>query len=84
MQRQVYSLHTASWKWTEHTAEVQGEPPSVQSASGHTASALPDGRHLLVFGGGSVTDNTFTSAVTLLDTHTWRWFAPGLQVSLVC
>ncbi len=44
---QVYTLKVGSWQWREHTADVAPSP-----RSGHSAVALPDGRHLLVFGGG--------------------------------
>ena len=41
-------------------------------------------RHLLVFGGGIPDTNTFFSKVAVLDTHTWTWSYPPLQVCLPC
>ncbi len=48
--------------------------------SGHSAVALPDGRHLLLFGGGDLKRDLFHSGCVLLDTHTWRWRTPRIQV----
>ena len=48
--------------------------------SGHSAVALPDGRHLLLFGGGDLKRDLFHSGCALLDTHTWRWRSPRIQV----
>ena len=75
---QVYSLHIETWKWSEHTAEVEGEAPSPRY--GHAAVALPDDRHVATFGGGDADDDMFFSSITLLDTLTWRWSTPKVQV----
>lgn len=74
---QVYSVQLGSWKWTEHTSEVDGDVPAPRS--GHTAVALPDGRHLAVFGGGDADKDLFFSSVSILDTATWRWSTPKIQ-----
>ena len=74
---QVYTLKVGSWAWREHTADVTGEAPPARS--GHTAAALPDGRSLLVFGGGNADSDVFFSSVALLDTLTWAWSTPRLQ-----
>ena len=37
-----------------------------------------------MFGGGIPDTNTFFSTVAVLDTHTWTWSYPTLQVSLPC
>lgn len=79
--RQVYSLQLDSWKWTEHTSEVEGEAPAPRS--GHTAVALPDGRHLALFGGGDSDKDLFYANVAILDTLTWRWSTPKLQVHIL-
>jgi len=76
---QVYSLQLDSWKWTEHTSEVEGDAPAPRS--GHAAVALPDGRHLALFGGGDSDKDLFYANVAILDTLTWRWSTPKLQVS---
>lgn len=76
---QVYSVQLGSWKWAEHTSEVEGEVPTPRS--GHTAVALPDGRHLALFGGGDADRDLFYSSVSVLDTATWRWSTPKIQVS---
>ena len=75
---QVYSLDVDSFKWSEHTPDVSGDPPSPRDC--HSAVALPDGRHILVFGGGDSDAEVFFSSVALLDTQTWRWSSPKLQV----
>ena len=75
---QVYSLQLDSWKWTEHTSEVEGDHPAPRS--GHAAVALPDGRHLALFGGGDADKDLFFANVAILDTLTWRWSTPKLQV----
>lgn len=75
---QVYSLHIETWKWSEHTAEVEGEAPSPRY--GHAAVALPDDRHVATFGGGDQSDDMFFSSIALLDTLTWRWSTPKVQV----
>ena len=77
---QVYSLQLGSWKWTEHTSEVEGDAPAPRS--GHTAVALPDGRHLALFGGGDSDKDLFYANVAVLDTLTWQWSTPKLQVWL--
>ena len=41
---------------------------------------VQDGRHLLVFGGGSVEIGNFHSNIAVLDTQTWRWTTPPIQV----
>lgn len=74
---QVYTLKVGSWAWREHTSDVTGEAPSPRS--GHTAVALPDGRSLLVFGGGNADSDVFFSSVAVLDTLTWAWSTPRLQ-----
>ncbi len=79
---QVYSVQVGSWKWTEHTSEVEGDAP--QPRSGHTAVALPDGRHLALFGGGDADKDLFYSSVSVLDTATWRWSTPKIQVIHPC
>jgi hypothetical protein len=79
---QVYTLNTDAWKWTEHTSEVEGEAPSPRY--GHCALALPDDRHLATFGGCDSRQDMFFSSVALLDTLTWRWSTPKIQVSFVC
>ena len=61
-----------------HAVEVEGEPPSPRS--GHSTVALPGDRHLLVFGGGFVPDDIFYSNVAILDTFTWTWSSPPLEV----
>ena len=75
---QVYSLDVDTFKWSEHTPDVSGDPPSPRDC--HSAVALPDGRHILVFGGGDSNAEVFFSSVALLDTQTWRWSSPKLQV----
>ena len=75
---QVYSLQLDSWKWTEHTSEVEGDLPAPRS--GHAAVALPDERHLALFGGGDADKDLFYANVAILDTLTWRWSVPKLQV----
>ena len=75
---QVYSLQLGSWKWTEHTSEVGGDAPAPRS--GHTAVALPDGRHLALFGGGDSDKDLFYANVAVLDTLSWQWSTPKLQV----
>ena len=77
----MYSLQLDSWKWTEHTSEVEGESPAPRS--GHAAVALPDGRHLALFGGGDADKDLFYANLAILDTLTWRWSAPKLQVKPV-
>lgn len=77
---QVYSVQVGSWKWTEHTSEVEGDAPTPRS--GHTAVALPDGRHLALFGGGDADKDLFYSGVSVLDTATWTWSSPRIQVLL--
>lgn len=77
---QVYSVTIGSWQWREHTPEVDGDVPTPRS--GHTAVALPDGRHLAVFGGGDANRDIFYSSVSILDTVTWRWSTPKIQVRL--
>ena len=79
MTLQVYTLNTETWKWTEHTSEVEGESPSPRF--GHCAVALPDNRHLATFGGCDQREDMFFSSVALLDTLTWRWNTPKIQVS---
>lgn len=37
---QVFSLHTASWQWREHTADVEGAVPFPRY--GHAACAVGD------------------------------------------
>ena len=76
---QVYTLNTETWKWTEHTSEVEGEAPSPRY--GHAAVALPDGRHLATFGGCDKAEHLFFSSIAVLDTLTWRWVTPKIQVS---
>ncbi len=78
---QVYSLQLDSWKWTEHTSEVEGDAPAPRS--GHAAVALPDGRHLALFGGGDSDKDLFYANVAILDTMTWRWSTPKLQVGVL-
>jgi len=78
---QVYTLNTESWKWTEHTSEVEGEAPSPRY--GHCAVALSDDRYLVTFGGGDQRHDMFFSSVALLDTLTWRWSTPKIQVSRI-
>ena len=75
----MYTLNTETWKWTEHTSEVEGEAPSPRY--GHAAVALPDGRHLATFGGCDEAEIMFFSSIALLDTLTWRWTTPKVQVS---
>lgn len=77
---QVYSLHLETWKWSEHTAEVEGEAPSPRY--GHAAIGLPDDRHVATFGGSDATDDMFFSSIALLDTLTWRWSTPKVQVDM--
>lgn len=67
-----------NWQWKEHTSIVEGEAPTPRS--GHSAVALPGGRFLLVFGGGIPENDTFYSTVAVLDTHSWTWFTPLLEV----
>ena len=67
-----------TFKWSEHTPDVSGDPPSPRDC--HSAVALPDGRHILVFGGGDSDAEVFFSSLALLDTQTWRWSSPKLQV----
>ena len=76
---QVYTLNTDTWKWTEHTSEIEGEAPSPRY--GHAAVALPDGRHLATFGGCDKAKSMYFSSIALLDTLTWRWTTPKIQVS---
>ncbi|KAK9816715.1 hypothetical protein WJX72_004117 [[Myrmecia] bisecta] len=75
--KEVYSLHVEGWKWTEHTSEVDGEPPCARS--GHSAIALPDGRHLLTYGGWAGESEVCYSDVAILDTQTWRWTTPRVE-----
>ena len=77
----MYSLQLDSWKWTEHTSEVEGDHPVPRS--GHAAVALPDGRHLALFGGGDADKDLFFANVAILDTLTWRWSTPKLQVGVM-
>ena len=77
----MYSLQLDSWKWTEHTSEVEGDAPAPRS--GHAAVALPDGRHLALFGGGDSDKDLFYANVAILDTLTWRWSTPKLQVGVL-
>ena len=42
--------------------------------------ALEDGRHLLVFGGGNIDNGAYHSGLALLDTATWRWSTPSVEV----
>ena len=76
----MYTLNTETWKWTEHTSEVEGEAPSPRF--GHCAVALPDDRHLATFGGCDQRHDMYFSSIALLDTLTWRWSTPKIQVSL--
>ncbi|KAK9791169.1 hypothetical protein WJX73_004753 [Symbiochloris irregularis] len=75
--KEVYTLSIDTFTWKEHTSEVEGEAPSPRC--GHSAVAHPDGRHLLVFGGGNSEAGNFTSTLSILDTHTWRWTAAQVQ-----
>lgn len=75
---QVYSLNIDTWKWSEHTAEVEGEAPSPRY--GHAAVALPDQRHLVTFGGSDGDDDVYFSSIAVLDTYTWRWTTAKAQV----
>ena len=75
---QVYTLSVPDYKWAERTSSVQGEPPTPRG--GHTAVALGDERHLLVFGGGNFNAGAYYSGIALLDTHTWRWITPCVEV----
>lgn len=36
---------------------------------------------MLIFGGGNVETATFHGNIAILDTHTWRWSIPNIQVS---
>ena len=76
---QVYSLRVDSLTWKEHTADVGGEvPPPLTGAA---AVALPDGRHMALFGGTSGTGGAPPSnKVVVLDTHEWRYMNPTVQV----
>ena len=58
-------------------AQVEGDVP--QPRSGHSAAALADGRHVLLFGGGDAGRDSFFSTAALLDTHAWRWSTPKFQ-----
>lgn len=58
---------------------VEGEPPTPRT--GHSAAALPGDRHLVVFGGGIPHDDIYYSTVSVLDTYTWTWATPLLQVT---
>jgi Galactose oxidase, central domain len=76
---QVYSLSPDTWTWKEHTSEVQGDVPTPRS--GHSAVALPGGRHLLLFGGGDASDDIYLSSLHILDTRTWHWSQVVMQVA---
>lgn len=78
----MYSLHVETMTWKEHTPDVGGAvPPPLFGA---TAAALPDGRHMLLFGGTGGSGGAPTSAaIAVLDTQEWRYVSPALQVSLL-
>ena len=66
----MYLLQLGSWEWTECTLEVGGDAPAPKA--GHTAVALPDGRHLALFGGGDSDKDLFHANVALLDALIWQ------------
>ena len=76
---QVYTLAVPEYKWQERTTSVKGEPPCPRG--GHVAIALGDQRHLLVYGGGNFNAGAFHSNLALLDTQTWSWTTPSVEVS---
>ena len=76
--KEVHTLCPLTWKWTEHTANVDGEPPSPRV--GQVAVAAPDGRHIVVVGGSDPDDATCCySDVSILDTTRWRWLRPDVR-----
>ena len=76
--KEVHTLDPRTWKWTEHTANVDGEPPS--SRVGQVAVAAPDGRHIVVVGGTEPDDDGVCfDDVSVLDTARWRWLKPDVR-----
>lgn len=76
--KEVHTLCPLTWKWTEHTANVDGEPPSPRV--GQVAVAAPDGRHIVVVGGSDPDDATCCyNDVSILDTTRWRWLRPDVR-----
>ncbi|QDZ22015.1 hypothetical protein HOP50_06g45560 [Chloropicon primus] len=70
--KEIYSLDTKTWKWTEHSSHVQGEAPSTRV--GQVVTALPDGKSLLVQGGHDAEDaSTCFNDAYVLDTQKWSW-----------
>jgi hypothetical protein len=47
---------------------------------GHAAVPLHDGRTLVLCGGGDADEDRYESDLAVLDTRTWRWTKPAMQV----
>ena len=75
----MYSLHVETLHWKEHTPDVGGSvPPPLYGAQ---AAALPDGRHMLLFGGTGGNSGAPTGAViAVLNTQEWRYMTPTVLV----
>ena len=69
--KEIYSLDTETWKWSEHSRNVQGEAPCKRV--GQVATPL-DERRVLIHGGHSPEDpgECYDDAY-VLDTQTWMW-----------
>ena len=73
--KEVHTLDTDSWKWTEHSDKVEGDPPSARV--GYAAFAAGDDRHIVVFGGQDPDDPASCYGdLAILDTARWRWMRP--------
>ena len=89
--KEIYSLDTRTWKWTEHSSFVQGECPT--NRVGQIASLLPDGKSILVQGGHDPDDpsvcyddasilDTSRSSLSMHFSHLiffWKVFGAGLN-----
>ena len=70
--KEIYTLDTETWKWQEHSRNVQGEHPTCRV--GQVVTALLDGKSVLVQGGHNPDDNeTCYDDAYVLDTQSWRW-----------
>ncbi len=69
----VYDLKRQRW------ALVPTKGPAPSPRSGHTATALPDGRRLVVFGGINMRNQQVFNDVYILDTKTLTWTKPDVR-----